>query len=168
MNPTRIPRTLAAFLLCLVSFNLTAQSEPARLLLSSSAANAGGVIEIDIRLEGSQSRIAALTCVIEYSEQLSFAPSRGSMSGVTFNLPSGFVAHTFPMPDRRLGIAIYDPDAPVSVLSDGLLARVRFEVVPNAEGSASVRLEPSLDAADRNAQTVPLGPPGLGGGTASR
>ncbi len=159
MKPKQMPRLFAA-LLCLLAFDLTAQEEPARLLLTSSAASAGAAVEIEIHLENSQSRIAALTFVVEYDASRLAFDLRSSGSRVTFNLPSGFVAHTFPMPEQgRLGIAIYDPDAPISVLSDGLLARIRFDVVPNAEGTASVRLEAPLDAADRNAETVPLAGP---------
>ena len=155
--PRRTVPLLTILALLLPGGAVSAQEEPAKLVLASGAVSTGGEIEIEVRLDDADSRVSALTFVIDYDASKLALDAVNPRSRVMFDLPSGFVGHAFPFPDEgRLGIAIYDPDAPLSVIADGLLARIRFSVLPEAQGTAAFAIEPSASAADADATLVPL------------
>lgn len=124
-----------------------ASAEQYQLSVSSASTTPGASVEVELRLTGAVSRVAALAFVIEYdAERLHLAGVDGvdSSQAVRFSVPEAFVGSAFAVgPSGRLGISVFRQRGPITTLRDGTFARIRFTVDPAASGFAFVRIAPS-------------------------
>lgn len=162
--PTRGLRNLlvAIVLSALGSRALEAQEiAGCQLAITSASVRAGSPAELSVQLQSPSASVAAVSFVIRYdTARLMLEPSdttRSSALDVT--IPPQFVASTFEDPEKgEIGISIYDPVTPIDTLPSGTLLKIRFQTRQATSGFAAVRVatNPAPDAADANAQQVPV------------
>lgn len=138
---------------CLVAFFLWAllgagaRPVPAYVLNAQSVTGtAGREVTIPVVLQGGASPVAAVVFEVEYDPgKLEFTPATDRIGSFEFEAQS-FATDS----PQRIGIAVYDPEAPVRDLPDGTVIPLRFRVRPDATGFAAVRVSttPGPDAAN--------------------
>lgn len=125
-----------------------------QLSVSSASTTPGDSVDLEVRLAGAASGVAALAFVLEYdASRLHLAGADGvdPTQSVRFSVPAPFVGSAFPVRGTgRLGVSVYRPRAPITTLSDGTFVRIRFNVDPAASGFAYVRIasSPAPSASD--------------------
>ena len=134
------------------------------LSVQSATSPAGRVIDLPVRLRTGDTPISALVFEIEYdSSRLVFDPQT-SKSEIPPEDKSGYATDLFSeaIERGRIGVSVYDPAAPITVLPDGNIVTLRFQVKTAAEGFAQVRVtgSPAPDAADAAGQRVVQWNPG--------
>lgn len=143
--------------LCLTSSEMGA----AELVVQSASARPGETVEIAILLNPQETSVAAVVFEIDYDvTKLQFKPTSSSETASVLAIElDGFAVETFD--DRaaagRVGIAVYDPIAPVVALPAGVIATLRFQVRQSAGGYAAVTIAGRPpDAADPDGKSVPI------------
>ena len=112
----------------------------------------GREVTIPVVLQAGVSPVAAVVFEVEYDEgKLEFSPTTDRLSNLDLE------AHSFATDSPgRIGISVYDPEAPVRDLPDGMVIPLRFRVRPGATGFAGVRVAtaPGPEAANWLGQKV--------------
>src|SRR5688572_4126367 len=139
-------RCLVALFLC-AFVNAGARPLSAFVLSAESVTgSAGREVTIPVVLQAGSSPIAAVVFEVEFDAgKLEFTPATDRLSNLDFESQS-FVTGS----PGRIGISVYDPEAPVRDLPDGTVIPLRFRVRPGATGFAGVRVSttPGPEAAN--------------------
>ncbi|MGH9456708.1 MAG: choice-of-anchor D domain-containing protein [Thermoanaerobaculia bacterium] len=148
---------LAAVALLLLAASLARAAEPAcSVAIGSAVARPGDVVEIPLTLEGSG--VSALALVVAFdAEQLVLDGGAHGGSKVDVGSPASVDATSWLLADEsRLGIVLFDAEAPIDSIPEGVVAHLRFRVRPDATGpEAAVRIVAAdLSASDADGRAL--------------
>lgn len=163
--------TVAALVAAVVFVAPAAHAAEYQLSVSSASTTPGGAVDLEVRLSGGASRVAALAFVLEYdAARLHLAAVDGidPAQSVQFSVPAPFVGSAFALRGAgRFGLSVYRTRGPITTLADGTFARIRFNVDPGASGFAFVRVAaspaPNASDADQNLLDAIVSPSDLSG-----